>query len=83
MNYLRKEMEQKRANAEIAAKAELTPEFSKPGVTYCSQMAPAQFWVERPNGGKVPTYCCLDLGHRGDHRWALKFKGQEPEPATS
>lgn len=80
MNYLRREMEEKKANAEIAPRSRLTPEFSKPGVTYCSQIAPSQFWVERPNGGSIPTYCCLDHGHVGPHRWSLKFRGQEPEP---
>jgi hypothetical protein len=56
---------------------ELTPEFSKHGITYCSQLAPTGFWVERPGGKVAPTYCCLELGHRGGHRWSLKWRGRE------
>lgn len=57
---------------------ETTPEFSKPGFAYCLALAPPAFWVERPDGSRVETYCCLGLGHREDHRWALRFRAQEP-----
>jgi hypothetical protein len=79
MNFLRRAMETKRANPDIVTRESLTPEFSTPGVVYCSKLAPVEFWVERPGGGKVETYCCLEFGHRGEHRYSVKFRGQEPK----
>lgn len=57
---------------------EPTPEFAVQGKTYCAQLAPVKHWVDTPKG-KVATYCCLDLGHKEDHRWALRWKGATPE----
>lgn len=56
---------------------ENTPEFASVNKTYCAQLAPVEHWVQTPTG-LVATYCCEELGHRGGHRWSLRWKGQTP-----